>query len=86
MAKSANGAGAKSSKKNRKWGRNRDSEANKRYKEAGRQVVNKIRKLMQHIKKYPKEGQGLATLQRLHMSSITHYNAAKKKLTGGFEL
>ena len=49
-------------------------------------LLELVQTLMQHIKKYPKEGQGLATLQRLHMSSITHYNAAKKKLTGGFEL
>jgi hypothetical protein len=54
---------AKSGKKNRKHGRNK--EFCKRYKAENRRHKNKIKKLKKHIKKFPNEKNAVRVLKNL---------------------
>jgi hypothetical protein len=63
MARSERGGGAKSSKKNRKFGRN--SVYCTMYKNTGRQEKNKQIKLERHLKKYPNDLKANGVLQRI---------------------
>jgi hypothetical protein len=55
MARGLHGGKPKGGKKNRKWANNK--EYCERYRREGRQEINRERRILRHLKKYPNDKQ-----------------------------
>ena len=67
------------SNKNRKYNRNRDSAGNKAYKIQNRRMKNKKRKLLKHIKRFPKDAQAAGAVVRIHKAETDRLKGLTKE-------